>query len=57
FYSSSDVEVKDDQPNKYKNVGKRAVASIAQASVVDRIESKKAFKKLKLYADSPSTNY
>ncbi|KAK4997294.1 hypothetical protein LTR66_003269 [Elasticomyces elasticus] len=57
FYSSSDVEV-EERPNRFKDAGKKAIASIAQASVVDRIESKKAFKSLTAASSNvPGTAY
>ena len=54
-FNSSDLEFsspEDEAPRR----GKRAIASIVQQSIVDRVQSKKTVKTLKAVANAPSTD-
>ena len=53
-FNSSDIEISD-QESDGPRVGRKAIASILEKSVVDRIESKKKVKKLRDVSNAPST--
>ena len=53
-FNSSDLELSD-QENGNSRIGRKAIISIVQKSVVDRIDSKKKVKKLRDVANAPST--
>jgi len=52
-FNSSDIEISE--PESAPRIGRKAIASILEKSVVDRIESKKKVKKLRDVANAPST--
>jgi hypothetical protein len=52
-FNSSDIDISD-QENEAPR-GRKAIASILEQSVVDRIESKKKVKRLRDVANTPST--
>ncbi len=53
-FQSSDIEITDEEDNGPR-IGRKAIQSILEKSVVDRIESKRKLKKLKHVANAPST--
>ena len=53
-FNSSDVELSDEE-HTGPVVGRKAIASILEKSVVDRIESKRKLKKLQDAANAPGT--
>lgn len=54
YDNSSDAPFPPSSPDPYANIGKRAVASIIQGAVADRIASKDVLRRLKDNAGGPS---
>ena len=55
-FNSSDIEVSDHEDGGSR-IGSRAIASIIENSIVDRVESKKAVESLEDSANDPSTEW